>query len=404
MSWKVAFVIALAVGQVPARPDTIENVEPTFLENVQSDSDSRIVSGWDAMPGQFPHHVAVRMINPNGASLCCCGGSLVAKSWVISAAHCTAGRARLQIHGGVIDVNNPEFTSESTEWFNYPTFIDELPNIVQPNDISLVKLKDSVRYTRLTQPIRIQPRAEVNRNYENLVLIASGHGATWTGSAISQKLQWVYLFGVSNEACGRNFGTALITNNAICARYFNVTSQSTCQGDSGGPLIHVENGVPTLVGIASFVAGGTFGCHSGLPAGFIRPGPFHDWLTQISGLDFENLNEDDEEALPTVPPTITTEVPPTDPPTTTTEAPTTTTEPPTEPDTEEPEKEEESNEESNEDSDDSSDSSEEDEDDPELKDLLKKLEVLVKVKVKMSKHGNKHKHVIHHNKTITHHH
>ncbi|XP_028170532.1 collagenase-like [Ostrinia furnacalis] len=411
MSWKLVFVVALAVTQVPARPDVAQLAEPSYVENVRSNDGSRIVSGWEAYPGQHPHHVSLRMVNPDGAAFSC-GGSLVAKNWVISAAHCTAGRASILVRAGVVDVSHPEFTSETTEWYNYPTFVEEMPQFVQPNDISLVKMQDSVTYTRLTQRIRIQPGVDAFRNYEGLVVIASGHGRTWTDGSTSQNLNWVYLRTISNDACAGTFGNSLINNNAICARYFNVTSQSTCQGDSGGPLVHTDvDGVPTLIGVASFVAGGSFGCHSGLPGGFIRPGPFHDWFTQISGLDFDNLVEEDDvtEPPPTEPPAISTEVP-----TTTTQAPTTTTtQAPPKPDTEEPENEteapeseEDTNEDSNEESGDSDSSEDDEDDDPELKDLLKRLEVLVKVKVKMSKYGNKHKHEIKHkhNKSISHRH
>ncbi|KAL0868074.1 hypothetical protein ABMA27_008714 [Loxostege sticticalis] len=395
MMWTVIFVVALAVGQVPARPEEAQYEKADFVENVRGvSSDSRILSGWEAYPGQLPYHVSLRMVDPNGAGFAC-GASLIARNWVISAAHCTANRAYIVIRAGVVHVATPEFTTETTEWFNHPTFVDQMAHVVQPNDIALLKLNEDVPYTRLTQPIRVQPRVDAFRNYNNLRLVASGHGRTWTNGAAAQVLNWVYLRGVTNFFCSRTFGEGLINNNAICAQYYNVTSQSTCQGDSGGPLVHVDaDGVPTLVGIASFVAGGHHGCHSGLPAGFIRPGPFHNWFTQVTGLDFDNLvEEDDETETPTEPTTTTTTTTTTQAPTTTTttQAPTTTTtQAPTT--TPAPEEEEESE----------SESSEEDEEDPELKDLLKRLEVMVKVKVRMSKLGKKIEHGINHNKTVEH--
>lgn len=42
-------------------------------------------------------------------------------------------------------------------------------------------------------------------------------------------LNWVNLRGLANLECALTFGSALINSNAICARWYNVTSQSTCQ-------------------------------------------------------------------------------------------------------------------------------------------------------------------------------
>ncbi|XP_041972332.1 collagenase-like [Aricia agestis] len=395
MSVNTVFVLlALAISQVLAVPlAEVPAVYPSGFETPEG-SGSRIVSGWDAQPGQHPHQVSLRMISALGLATGC-GGSVVHRSWVVTAAHCTAGQLTVIVRSGLVNINNPEDVQEAQETYNYPTFNVNTPLVTQTNDIALIKLQQPLVYSSNLRSIRIQPSADAYRDYNAVVLYASGFGRTWTLGATSDHLQWVFLRGVSNPSCAQLFGTALITQNTICATFYNETSQSICQGDSGGPLVNVEaDGTPTLVGVTSFVAGGDFGCHSGIPGGFIRPGPFHSWFTQVTGIDFNNLVEE-EEVKPTttaVPETtvyLTTTEESENPETTvvtTTSAPdttvtvttpstlsTTTTSSPSTTTTTTPEEEEES----------------EEIDDPEIADLLKRLEVKVKVKVRLSKYLKK---------------
>ncbi|XP_045770710.1 transmembrane protease serine 9-like [Maniola jurtina] len=279
-----------------------------FAENIYNPEawQGRIVSGWEARPGQHPHQVSLRMITLLG-SVSSCGGSVVAREWVITSAHCTATRITIVVRAGVTSLTRPEFIVESTLYYNYPTYDSSRPGVVQPDDIALVKLPTKLDYSRNLQPIRIQSSADAHRNYEDLVVYASGFGRTWTNGATTEVLRWTYLRAVSNPTCAQLFGSSIITANTLCARYYNVTSQSVCQGDSGGPLVHVDaRGVPILVGVSSFVAGDPFGCHSGLPSGFARPGPFHSWYKEVTEIDFENLEEDTTTSTTTVAPTTVT--------------------------------------------------------------------------------------------------
>ncbi|GBP71897.1 Serine protease 3 [Eumeta japonica] len=282
-------ILALCLAQV-----STDDVKPVFIEDArEAERGLRIVSGWLAEPGQFPWQFNLRMVNAQG-TVSSCGGSVIHREWGISAAHCTAMRVTLVVRAGVTSLTRPVYIFETNTWYNHPSYNDLLPSVVQPNDIAVVKFGRRLPFNELLRPIKLQSAADAFRNYEGLQQIASGFGTTWTGGSSTENLNWVYLRGVSNTDCFSTFGS-IITANTICARYWNVTSQSTCQGDSGGPLLIVENEEPILVGVTSFVAGGTHGCHSGLPAGFIRTGPFHSWFEEVTGVNFEDLEFSSEE-------------------------------------------------------------------------------------------------------------
>lgn len=54
-----------------------------------SSGSSRIVGGEPASMGQFPHQVALFLLDPMGNTYLC-GGSIIDKNWVITAGHCTS--------------------------------------------------------------------------------------------------------------------------------------------------------------------------------------------------------------------------------------------------------------------------------------------------------------------------
>ncbi|XP_039751931.1 collagenase-like [Pararge aegeria] len=269
----------MKANSLPA-PDALD-----FVENVRDVGMSRIVSGWEAKDGQIPYQLSIRMVAKTGA-VSSCGATIIHSEWALTAAHCTASRVSFVIRVGALALSHPELIFETTEFYNHPEY-DESLTRVQPHDIGVIKFNRVLEFNDRIQPIRIQASADKDKNYDNIRLQASGWGRTWTNGASPEVLNWVYLNGVNNVRCRAAFGgSAIVVDSTICAGSYNVTSQSTCQGDSGGPLIAIDvDGQPTEVGVTSFVS--STGCHTGFPAGFIRPGYYHEWFTKVTGVDFD---------------------------------------------------------------------------------------------------------------------
>ncbi|VVC97829.1 unnamed protein product [Leptidea sinapis] len=192
----------------------------TYPENVR-ENQGRIVSGWEAYPGQFPYQLSLRMVSPAGVVFAC-GATVIHNEWALTAAHCTAARVTILIRAGATDLSNPELVLETTEYYNHPNYIEQLTS-VQPDDIGLIKFPIAIEYSQRIQPIRLQSSQDRNKNYDRMRFTATGWGRTWTGEPV-----------------------------CVC-------------GDSGGGLtVEDIDGQPTQVGVSSFVSSG--GCHTEVPA------------------------------------------------------------------------------------------------------------------------------------------
>ncbi|KAJ8711242.1 hypothetical protein PYW07_008484 [Mythimna separata] len=271
------------------------NPEPTVIEDLPDYQSSRIVAGFPAVEGQIPYQGSLRMVNAIG-SVSSCGCSLIDKKWVLTAAHCLANRITFVVRFGLTNLTRPEILVESSNKYIHPEY-DEIRAGVQTADLALVGLNSPIEYSANVQPSRLMSSAQKNINYQGVQMIVSGFGRTddlWNGGAASEILLWTWQRGFSNEECLTWYpNSQVIKEQTICAGFYDNPSQSSCQGDSGGPLTIVDaDGKRTQVGIVSF--GSSSGCNSPWPSGYVRPGHYHDWFTEVTGINFD-WNSDDIE-------------------------------------------------------------------------------------------------------------
>ncbi|XP_035448773.2 collagenase [Spodoptera frugiperda] len=285
----------LVVGLAQCEP-----AEPEIAYIEDSLRGSRIIDGWVAVNGQFPHTVNIRSVGDTGL-VSACTGSILTNVWILTAAHCLARRYTHIVRLGDVDISTPGYMLESQERYIHHGY-DLEETSVQTDDIAVLKLDRYIPYNDYIQPIRLQSSQRNSMEYTLMQLVQSGYGRTddwWApGSIVPDNLRWTYQRGLSMLVCRSWYPHSQVIDDrkTICAQFYNDTRQNPCTGDSGGALtIEDIDGKPTQIGIMSF--GSARGCSSHNPSGHVRPEYYHSWLEEVTGISFDWNVEDLEASI-----------------------------------------------------------------------------------------------------------
>lgn len=205
--------------------------------------EQKIVGGVEAKVGEFPFIVSLQ------SSSHFCGGSLIAKNWVLTAAHCARGGTISKVVIGLHDQKD----AKNTETFKAKRVIVHPGYNSQKmtNDFALVELSGNSSFA----PIALNP-TEIEIGSEQIMSTVAGWGTTKEGAySLPNLLQKVDVPLVSNAACNVSYKNQ-IDDTMICAGY-EKGGKDSCQGDSGGPLIakDVTTGENYLIGVVSWGQG-----------------------------------------------------------------------------------------------------------------------------------------------------
>nr|XP_022915432.1 venom protease-like [Onthophagus taurus] len=267
--------------------DRSSNSLPTFPGcGLTNSTDFRVVGGTPAKLGQFPWMVALGYRNSKNENQprWLCGGSLITKKHVLTAAHCVKGRDDLYL----ARLGELELYSD-TEGAN-PIDVPIIDKVIHAdyntmhytNDIAILTLANKVEHPSvwpICLPTSPSLRSQKFVKYYGFV---AGWGSIYFNGPSSSTLQYASVPIVSTETCKAAFSKikqAIIDDNVLCAGYPD-GSKDSCKGDSGGPFMlpRQENGqfVYYLFGVVSY---GVKCAEPGYYGVYSSTGAFFDWIT-----------------------------------------------------------------------------------------------------------------------------
>uniref|UniRef100_A0A8D8RJE1 Serine protease hepsin n=2 Tax=Cacopsylla melanoneura TaxID=428564 RepID=A0A8D8RJE1_9HEMI len=251
---------------------------------------TKVVGGEPTERGQFPWQVALYRKRVDGENedwfKLFCGGSIISKQHILTAAHCFKDFEYHSYKVIVGDFNRmvtepeeQEFPFSANEIYAHPNY----KKLTDENDIAIIKLKGSIKMGKYAQPICLP--ANTLKYEDKLNCVVSGWGKTRDVESAdnSLELRAARVQTLPYEDCRKeeSYGNK-IKDSMFCAGSFKGGADS-CQGDSGGPIVcdvqDFDKHILIQYGIVSF--GSALGCgYVNKPGVYTRLSEYQDWIDQ----------------------------------------------------------------------------------------------------------------------------
>ncbi|TMW53533.1 hypothetical protein DOY81_001410 [Sarcophaga bullata] len=249
-------------------------VSQVSLQNSVSIS-SRVMGGDFAEKGKYPYHVALLQL---GGYLC--GGSIISKTFILTAAHCLYGTepSKIQVRVGTIDLRTRDGETVNAEkLIIHPEYSKKSEDF----DVALIKLSKPLKLGSATVNKIELSTAPLNLP-KGTAAIVTGFGYIGAENILSPRLKYAQVFVWTRDECNPQ-NVPGVTDHMICTGNPD-GGVNSCQGDSGGPLT-LDN---KLYGVVSW----GFGCaEMKKPAMYAYVGAYLNWIKKVAALVTQALSQ-----------------------------------------------------------------------------------------------------------------
>nr|AAT66248.1 trypsin precursor [Mayetiola destructor]AAW21245.1 digestive serine protease I [Mayetiola destructor] len=240
--------------------------------------DGRIVGGVEIDIRDAPWQVTMQTMGEH-----LCGGSIISKKWILTAAHCTttslvkSDPERVLIKSGT-SLHRDGTKSKVKRIINHPKWDATTVDY----DFSLLELETELELDETRKVIKL-----ANNRYryrDGTMCLVTGWGDTHKSNESTDKLRGIEVPIYPQEKCKKAYlKQGGITDRMICAG-FQKGGKDACQGDSGGPLALWLGGKTNdaeLIGVVSW----GFGCaRPKYPGVYGSVSSVREWISEVTGI------------------------------------------------------------------------------------------------------------------------
>ncbi|XP_063072519.1 elastase-1-like [Engraulis encrasicolus] len=261
------FIVAFAFFSASVLAD--EKPLLSYLE----DAKGVVVGGREAPEHAWPAQVSLQ-VGRRGRYGHICGGTLISRRWVMTAAHCVDSPATWQVVLGEHNLYKREGTEQTiavSRAIVHPRW--DTDDLAAGYDIAVLRLSKPARLNSYVQLAKLPRSGKILKH--NHPCFVTGWGRTRTGGDGSSVLKQAYLPVVGYRTCSKNAWWGRVAKKTMVCAGGN-GRDSSCQGDSGGPLHCSQGGRYYVHGVVSF--GGNVCNKRRQPSMFTRVSAYISWM------------------------------------------------------------------------------------------------------------------------------